>query len=334
MNPTKFIYILSHGLSVDGINCDIPSEAINAIHSLDKKLVFDIGKLKLIPKIETITDNKYLNSSDLTKYQKHKAICISFEFMIDSCDMKIFDENGKYNKAIFSVLSNIIDKFFIMLNIAYPGSINVLGRLIEENGKIERSFATTIYGSNLSRFLGELDFEIWPKLKILNLAETWEWFTNNRDVFEGKYDKPLYRCFCSYANVLGGGINLNEEIALLWSMIGIESVYAANQSHDESIIQQIYDRTSFLLGENLNYKRIMKDTYKIRSKFIHGKLNFPGFCYRLESEDNYTTFYNKHIGKAVVTSMAVVAATLQYAIEKKWNDIVFNNVLSVSDKSV
>jgi len=103
-------------------------------------------------------------------------------------------------------------------------------------------------------------------------------------------------------------------VALFWSMVAIESLFT---SGEQGLTQQVRERTQLLLGRSKRAAKMITTMYNIRSKFVHGKLDFAG------AHDLSDTDTNDEVDQAVDTAVAIVIATLQIMIERGWSGIRF-----------
>lgn len=108
---------------------------------------------------------------------------------------------------------------------------------------------------------------------------------------------------------------------LFYSMIGIESIYTKNK---EGILQQIKDKSKAIFGEPKDYMKRLKYMYNIRSKFIHGELNFPP---RYDKNDDSTeeifTFKDKQYFNSLNMAQVLLIASIQQFVLRDTDEIEF-----------
>ena len=159
----------------------------------------------------------------------------------------------------------------------------------------------------------------WPPIRELPLNQVLSWhpFIGNREttgVRTGKLARGLHAL--SYAF---GELGADSEVSvLMYALVGLEALYT--DSHD-GIAEQVSKRAQVLLGELKNFKKALKQMYNIRSRFIHGDLDFPpSFVPFMES--SYTTEYQEVENSANLAVM-VLLATLQEMCSRGLHELSF-----------
>ncbi len=107
---------------------------------------------------------------------------------------------------------------------------------------------------------------------------------------------------------------------LFYSMIGIEAIYVRSK---EGILQQIKDKSKSIFGEPKDYMKRLKHMYNVRSRFIHGELNFPPrYCPDGDTQE-FFQFSDKEYFDALNMAQALLIASIQQFILMDTDEIEF-----------
>lgn len=185
--------------------------------------------------------------------------------------------------------------------------------------QLDTSFFEIVYeecGSWYSRtYIAEKGSECVPHLEcgeltdidptFLPISSVWEWsqkhYYNKKDIWTSEA-----RAWVSLSN----GLNHVGYESLLYSIIGLEYVYAKNE---RKVKQQLRESIPIVLPEVTSEE--IETLYKIRSDFVHGSLAFPLF-----GEDNLIQEYSN-----VKLAAGILLKTVRLLVENDANRIIVTN---------
>jgi hypothetical protein len=102
-------------------------------------------------------------------------------------------------------------------------------------------------------------------------------------------------------------------------MSGIEALYAEGEI---GIGYQIDKKSKVFLGEPKVNKKLLKELYNYRSKFLHGKMSIPINNGWLEGE-NDTNKHDEEISDMAFLSSKLLTVTLQEIIDRGLKEFKF-----------
>lgn len=208
-----------------------------------------------------------------------------------------------------------INDFRIAINIAFPGFFEISeGYIFIENErhiKIESSIS-----SLLASVLGARKRK-WPEIKILNISKTWEWLLKRESFINAMSSNPIERALSSFTHIFQSD-NYDD---LFYSLIGIEAIYTKGK---QGILEQLREKSTLLFGEPENYKNSLSKMYDIRSRFIHGNLNFPSKYYIYDGIKQFDEFMSKEYEQCLEIAEALLVGTIQQFVIRNAESLKFN----------
>lgn len=315
---------------------------INELCSLSEKISFPIGDETFFPKINAIKNKKAIlklnRQFQYNDTHSRYITYIKFSFIFNTPIIKLelakerlgISDDLAYKNHLIGNLSNIFTAFLLMLSVARPLGISTdYGYTLINNIEFKRIgyFGSKIDGSRADYLYDNID--TYSNISDLDILDCWNWFVNNIDLLYGIESTGISRALHAFMNIIDAYHKPSEAVSLLWSMIGIESIFTDDALHEDSLTAQILSKTHLLFGDMISSKDI-KLMYKIRSKFIHGKLSPAILIDNIEDEEKIFERYYFQLCEATKTSFALLIALLQYAISRGWRDIKFHKSITAS----
>lgn len=207
-------------------------------------------------------------------------------------------------------------------NLFIPGSIAFNSPHCEFNEvryKLDciKSFAFDGAQNTINKFM-------WPQFRKPSFEMIYRWFSNIDCFKKGYTSSQIDRALFALTNAQE--YYSEPATQLLWSMIGIENLYCGG---NEKMVDSLNTNTQIYLGERVEFKKIIKEMYGIRSKFIHGNLNFESVRIKRETDEGIdlsTTIY-----ECCDKAIAVLIATLQQMIIDDRYELKFVKMTKLSD---
>lgn len=209
-----------------------------------------------------------------------------------------------------------IQNFKIAVNISYPGLLEI--STIETYVNNEHYNSSTKPLSSLLVSVTEANRDEWPKINIISINKSWNWLKQRKGFIKGMATNSIERALCALTYIY----DCYSYEDLFYSMIGIESIYVKNK---EGILQQIKDKSKALFGEPKDYMKRLKHMYNVRSRFIHGELNFPP-RYCPEGDGNtkeFSQFSDKEYFDSLNMAQALLIASIQQFVLMDAEEIEF-----------
>lgn len=218
---------------------------------------------------------------------------------------------------IISALEEFEDQvknFMIAVNIAYPGLLEVNTIKFYINKMFRNSRKNTT--STLLVSVNEARIDNWPKMNVIKIDRVWNWLKQRKGFMQGMSTNAIERALSAFSYIY----NSSSYEDLFYAMIGIEAIYVRNK---EGILQQIKEKTKAIFGEPPDYMKRLKHMYNVRSRFIHGELNFPLY-YRTEIQtEEFLKFSDEEYWDSRNFAQAILVASIQQHILRDKEEIEF-----------
>lgn len=228
-------------------------------------------------------------------------------FLIFSTEIKRLDGHNVFENLIW-LLSKKISYFLISLQISIPCFVHFSKGLVIVDDIF--NFKSDALFSIDSDLLLMRDKIAWPKLENLDPAITWKWvskyFGRDISVSQGNTQRALFAFANTFKDIRYNG----DEIDFIWLMIGIESLYAKGNN---AVQEQINEKVQLILGELLDFKKIIKKMYNFRSKFLHGETDIYIDIRYNEDDEKFLDLIFEY-GDNYFVAYLILLATFQFMV--------------------
>ena len=245
-------------------------------------------------------------------YRKFHNLFLKYSFNLET------DLSGKeLSDLIWSITTKNVSEFSIALQIALPGFVHFSAGLVFVNGKFK--FETV----PLFTICQEMDSVIlskvgWPKLESMEPIMVWNWLEKYFDGIENFSSSRTQRAIFAFTQIFDDLQN-DSHIDFVWGMIGLEALFAQDKN---GIQQQLNEKIQVILGELKDFKKIIKQMYNYRSKFLHGDLDIPSkFQVDEMFEKNLDFIFKYEEMKSL--AIAILIATFQYMVKNNLDELKF-----------
>lgn len=248
----------------------------------------------------------------LKNFQKDDNLFLKYSFNLNT---DISDQ--ELSILIWRITTKKISEFSIALQIALPGFVHFSAGLVFVNDKFD--FETV----PLFTLCQEMDSVIiskigWPKLELMEPIIVWNWLEKYFDGFENFSSSRTQRAVFSFTQIFDDLQN-DSHIDFIWGMIGLEALFAQDKN---GIQQQLNEKIQVILGDLKDFKKIIKQLYNYRSKFLHGDLDIPSKFQADEMFDKKLDFIFKY-EEMKSLAIAILIASFQYMVKNNVNEINF-----------
>lgn len=235
-------------------------------------------------------------------------------------DYENYEEDSKYmfqNMVISDFTKRIYD-LVVAVNIAIVGSLDCDDGAILIDGKVvDKTKCVKPELSFASEYVKKFR---WPTIKRLSILDTWNWLSKNEGYCNGVGGSSLDRSLSAFSYLFHtDNSNSIADLDMFWTMVGIEALYANNSF---GVKDQIIEKTQIVLGELVDNKKAFKAIYDVRSRLVHGDMNFPGKFHIYDAQIEYENYYDK-MDKATLLVKAILIATYQFMVENKIHNLNF-----------
>lgn len=284
------------------------------------------GKICIEEKSRKELEEKYkIKNTFRLKY----CLCILIELDVNRFEDNYFESEliKKYSytkEQIVSIrVSNIVEEFKktindlrIAINIAFPGFFDTHGGYIYVENEEYDDLETSISGSLLGAILNAREKQ-WPKVEILTIKQTWNWILKRKDFINAMGSKPIERALSAFTHIF----DANNYEDLFYSLIGIEAIYTSGR---QGVLEQLREKSIAIFGEPENYKNSLSKMYDIRSRFMHGTLNFPSKYYIYDGIEEFDEFMRKEYSQCLEMAEALLVATIQQFVINDAEDLNYH----------
>jgi len=213
--------------------------------------------------------------------------------------------------------------FIVASNIAQPGVLRtrelevwVGKKLVEKKDKV---FG---YLSSVVESAGE---KSWPKLETLSILATWQWMRQFIPLSDSLGKSNVERAINAFTHLLSEGQDEGRDlIDLMWTMVGLESIYGRGTN---DLTFQLVEKAGVFLGKHPGFDKDVKEMYRFRSLFVHGKAQFPSAFFTSDALPEYTR-HSSEASDASHLSSALLLATLQQMAKRNLNELNFSFTLN------
>lgn len=207
-----------------------------------------------------------------------------------------------------------IQNFKVAVNISYPGLLEIRETETYVNNKHYKSSSKPL--SSLLVSVTEANRDEWPKINIININKSWNWLKQRKGFIKGMSTNSIERALSALTYIY----DCYSYEDLFYSMIGIEAIYVRSK---EGILQQIKEKSKAIFGEPKDYMKRLKHMYNVRSRFIHGELNFPPrYCPDSDTQE-FVQFADKEYFDALNMAQALLIASIQQFVLMDTEEIEF-----------
>ncbi len=281
--------------------------------------------------IENLGDKEQKYFEKIYKYEDQEPIIIMSSFNIPPPNEEIKSSVGdgpiNVNSKEYQNINEFIaeDTFrkrildlIISFNLSFCGGINIVEGRLFRNGKLVNNY-NVIY--NDLEFGKQLSIKVgWPTLTNLPLNQTFNWLMNFKNDMDNISNSRIGRAVNAFTYLFHDSFLYEDDLSdLLWSLVGLESIYTDGNT---DLQNQLDYKSQLLLGERKEFKKVVKNMYEYRSKYVHGKLNFAS---RFSGKDttDFIEKFSPELSEASNTAISTFTATLQHFVKNNITDINF-----------
>jgi hypothetical protein len=220
--------------------------------------------------------------------------------------------------VVAAEIRSILTHLLLLANVGRPGVLQFgEGVVIQKGGWLvstPRLLSDLIHAVDHVRTIG------WPPVADLPLHDVLAWYPYESLHAATPQTGPLARAMNAVSYLFGSTGPESQVSAMLYSLIGLEALYT--DTHD-GIAEQINSKAQILIGPMNAFKKELKQMYHIRSRFLHGDLDFPRSFESIRPSD-YPTL--DAIDRSANLASMLLLVTLQRMCEHRLSELKFRLV--------
>lgn len=188
--------------------------------------------------------------------------------------------------------------------IAWPGAIQTLPGYYSSGDLTDRRLEGT--GILLAHGVVDVPSRFgWPPFTEVSVAKVYQWMLGIPGIHEVFGSGRFGRALAALSYIVSP--EHQWQGTLFWGLIGLEALYGAGK---EGLLDQIRKKSAAFLGPPTQFKRNWSKMYEVRSRFIHGDLDFPFSGYPWDYSPDFDRF-EAEISEATDLAASLLLATLQ-----------------------
>lgn len=220
--------------------------------------------------------------------------------------------------VVAAEIRSILTHLLLLANIGRPGVLQLgEGVVIEKNRWV---VSTPRLLSDLFLSVEHVRAIGWPPVADLPLHDVLAWYPYQSLHAATPPTGPLARAINAVSYLFGSTGPESQVSAMLYSLIGLEALYT--DTHD-AVAEQINSKAQIFLGPMSAFKKELKQMYHIRSRFLHGDLDFPRSFETVRPSD-YPTL--DAIERSANLASMLLLVTLQRMCQHKLTELRFRLV--------
>lgn len=243
------------------------------------------------------------------------------------CSVSLSGVEGS-EEARVHMASHVIELFlydvFLLMNLASPGSCELMGTLKSNHEPFERQIHLDSYLLEHA-WVTALD-NSWPSMQVIPLSEVLAWKNslamNTRQIAITRTERATFGLLqvCK-----GGSYN---PATLLWLSHSLEALFDTPVTLIGKFLQQrVVSSLSVPQDKRKDVRKQCSKFYETRSAFVHGTLDI---AHPLENEvlDPQVNNLRRRLADAIDFGVSVCLATLQMQILRGWKELAFDEIVS------
>lgn len=321
--------------------CPLVFEKQYDIYKKFHEMIMDITQTKLAIEIDGKSHEIEANfiKERIKYFRYYKTLVLKFRVNIDDLfkDEKIYNNTNQelelseekrkefIKSTVITEIKKYVMDFTFAINLAYPGLFEFNETKIFVNNKEDKSSKIDMMLIDwLDVYINFLNNK-WPVIHSIKFEQVWEWLNHRTNFMSGISKTAIDRALNALTYTMGDASY--EEI--FYVLMGIEALYNDNDSN--GIAEQIRAKTESLLKRPKIFKKRISKFYDNRSKFIHGKLNFPNKYCPYDATKEFEEFFSNKYISTVNDARSILISTIQEYIIQDANRMETNIMVTLGN---
>lgn len=260
-------------------------------------------------KNQLYTDNDSVTLSSEFSFQISKII--KFHKRLNH-DNDIHPESIKF--LIADEFSTILYELLFILNISRPGSLSSFEGVIFIDGIVKTSLPGF---SNITSSSYEYSLDKkYPQFSFINSITIRKWLIETDSYLTANPQNKISIAINCLSYIFD--YDLINSDKLIYCLLGLESLYSKGTTN---IVGQLNEKIQVYLGPLKEFKKLLKEMYSVRSRFLHGDFRIKPYNLYENTDINN---YESDIYYALLTGIGILICTIQKMILENRVDLNFN----------
>lgn len=234
-----------------------------------------------------------------------------------------FNDKGEKPPPLDYIAESFCCDFFLIMNIAAPGSCNFGGSTIIGESKHKLSLSEFWFDF---AYLDGRDGK-WPAPEMIPLDDVCRWFfairTNVSQIPKNRMEKVLF-------SILHISASNSSPTTIIWIFYGLETLFDTKAGENFRVL---FDRISLLLSPNDKQLSVLRKNlrkiYGLRSALVHGGLEIG---HPMQNDALDSDFLDEYYRLTDATSFgfSLLLCSIQEVIKRGWKEPQYDEVLTGS----
>lgn len=193
-------------------------------------------------------------------------------------------------------------------NIGLPGSVDVENSFTFADGRLI-STSENALSDGIAFDAEDARERRWPPLSSIPVSQVWGWLQDIHGFDESLPQGPAGRAVSALSYLMSSRDGQNS-VALMWALVGLEALYTTGSGGHGF---QLFEKSQVVLGAWPTGKTLLREIYNVRSRYIHGDIDFALSYSRNDDWDVPGTF-EERVLTAVPIAISMLLSSLQKLI--------------------
>lgn len=231
--------------------------------------------------------------------------------------------NDDYLRSEFIFWNNY---FFFISHIARPNCLLIADSFsIEKNNEIKSLDPIRVDFSSSLQTAKKMN---WPKMEKLDMLKVWKWANSFKDGLDLLGTTKVGRALSAFSHTFSSiEESSGNSTQLFWVILGLETLFTEGKNN---LNQQLIEKTQILLGPQKEYKKLVKNLYNYRSRFLHGDLPFPNLFCQWEVGPEIDEYFDKSFQNLQIAT-AILLASLQWLAKNNKKELDFECIYKIKE---
>jgi hypothetical protein len=204
-------------------------------------------------------------------------------------------------------------------NVAVPGCVR-LRAIHADTSEMSMSRPVRSWPQSLLQACAAAEMEGWPTVDVIPFDSVWTWLRAQAAFATGVTNSAIARAVAAFSHLLEAE---GPAVQLFWALVGLEALFTEGEA---GLLAQMRSRAPLIVGSAPRAHKLMGEMYQVRSKFVHGKLDFMSAHKVFEIADADSPI-SKELSDAVNTAVGILLASIQQLVRKNCFELRFGVTL-------
>ena len=232
-------------------------------------------------------------------------------------------DEGEATALATFVLAREIQVAFFALNLAMPGSINLLDVGFVDESRSRSWLANVEMRPGWTLRADEDDDEVdtWPQLEQLSFDDVWAYLMKLRGVRYDVSATPVERAINALSRALD---ELDSSVQLVWAVMGLEALYCEGAGGK---VELLLERLGVFVELSNAHRKKIRQMYRVRSSMLHGGMDFSSVFWEGSDGPRELKFL-RSTESAARLATRLLCLSVQILVDEDLAELKFRTVLA------